>query len=246
MAAESGGSRAVAAVVLGVAFVIGAWIVGTAMDRQAVQIGAVAGALGELDDAIRAGGGAPGRPRAEGPGMPDPGERYTVDVGSAPIRGEQGRQDHDRRVQRLPVSVLQSRESDAAATPPDLPRQGAPRVQAHAAGHARRRTGRARRRRSRPSPGQVLGDARQDVRQPARTEAREVPRIRRELGLDLAQFEKDVASPDVEKRIDTDSKEASKLGVSGTPAFFINGKFLSGAQPIEAFKKMIDEELAKG
>jgi protein-disulfide isomerase len=34
--------------------------------------------------------------------------------------------------------------------------------------------------------------------------------------------------------------------VSGTPAFFINGKYFSGAQPFESFKKMIDEELAKG
>jgi protein-disulfide isomerase len=31
--------------------------------------------------------------------------------------------------------------------------------------------------------------------------------------------------------------------VSGTPAFFINGRFLSGAQPFEAFKRVIDEEL---
>jgi protein-disulfide isomerase len=33
-------------------------------------------------------------------------------------------------------------------------------------------------------------------------------------------------------------------GVSGTPAFFINGRVLSGAQPFEAFKRVIDEELA--
>jgi protein-disulfide isomerase len=31
--------------------------------------------------------------------------------------------------------------------------------------------------------------------------------------------------------------------VSGTPAFFINGRFLSGAQPFEAFQRVIDEEL---
>jgi protein-disulfide isomerase len=34
-----------------------------------------------------------------------------------------------------------------------------------------------------------------------------------------------------------------KAGVSGTPAFFINGRLLSGAQPLEAFKAVIDEEL---
>ena len=32
-------------------------------------------------------------------------------------------------------------------------------------------------------------------------------------------------------------------GVSGTPAFFINGRMLTGAQPFDAFKRIIDEEL---
>ena len=36
-----------------------------------------------------------------------------------------------------------------------------------------------------------------------------------------------------------------KLGARGTPAFFINGRFLSGAQPFPSFKTLIDEELAK-
>jgi len=35
-------------------------------------------------------------------------------------------------------------------------------------------------------------------------------------------------------------------GVTGTPAFYINGRMISGAQPFEAFKKIIDEELARG
>ena len=35
-----------------------------------------------------------------------------------------------------------------------------------------------------------------------------------------------------------------EAGVNGTPAFFINGRMLSGAQPFEAFKRIIDEELA--
>jgi protein-disulfide isomerase len=35
------------------------------------------------------------------------------------------------------------------------------------------------------------------------------------------------------------------VGASGTPTFFINGHKLVGAQPVDQFKKMIDEELAK-
>ena len=66
-----------------------------------------------------------------------------------------------------------------------------------------------------------------------------------ELGLDIEQFNKDLKSPQVKKRIDTDMAEASKLGVTGTPAFYVNGRFLSGAQPFASFKRLIDEELAK-
>ena len=42
-----------------------------------------------------------------------------------------------------------------------------------------------------------------------------------------------------------DVAQASKLGVTGTPAFYVNGRFLSGAQPFTSFKRLIDEELAK-
>jgi protein-disulfide isomerase len=41
-----------------------------------------------------------------------------------------------------------------------------------------------------------------------------------------------------------DSEEATRLGLSGTPAFFINGRLLTGAQPFESFAAVIDEELA--
>ncbi len=40
-----------------------------------------------------------------------------------------------------------------------------------------------------------------------------------------------------------DLNEGIDLGVSGTPAFFINGRFLSGAQPFEAFAAYIEAEL---
>jgi protein-disulfide isomerase len=36
-----------------------------------------------------------------------------------------------------------------------------------------------------------------------------------------------------------------QLGATGTPAQFINGRYLPGAQPYDGFKKLIDEELAK-
>jgi protein-disulfide isomerase len=38
-------------------------------------------------------------------------------------------------------------------------------------------------------------------------------------------------------------QQASDLGLTGTPAFFVNGRPLHGAQPLEAFAQVIDEEL---
>ena len=43
--------------------------------------------------------------------------------------------------------------------------------------------------------------------------------------------------------VDADLVDGKGAGVRGTPAFFINGRFVSGALPFEAFKEIIDEEL---
>ena len=45
--------------------------------------------------------------------------------------------------------------------------------------------------------------------------------------------------------IDAHIKTARGLGATGTPSFFINGRSLRGAQPFEAFKAVIDEEITK-
>jgi len=64
-----------------------------------------------------------------------------------------------------------------------------------------------------------------------------------EIGLNMDQFKKDQASADVKGRIAKDSAEAGSLGVTGTPGFFVNGKFLSGAKPFASFKEVIDQQL---
>ena len=64
-----------------------------------------------------------------------------------------------------------------------------------------------------------------------------------QIDLDVEQFKVDMASPEVKKRVDADVAEASQLGVTGTPGFFINGKFVSGAKPFADFKQRIDAEL---
>ena len=67
----------------------------------------------------------------------------------------------------------------------------------------------------------------------------------REIGLDVEQFEKDFFDIANKQPVDADTAEAKSLGVTGTPAFFVNGRFLNGAKPFEDFAKLINEELEK-
>jgi protein-disulfide isomerase len=66
-----------------------------------------------------------------------------------------------------------------------------------------------------------------------------------ELGLDVAKFKADLADPKTAKKVDDNQKQGTTLGARGTPAFFVNGRYLSGAQPVEAFSALIDEEMKK-
>lgn len=65
------------------------------------------------------------------------------------------------------------------------------------------------------------------------------------LGLDAAKFNACFDSHKYKARVDADTQAGNEAGVNGTPAFFINGRLLSGAQPFDEFKKVIDEELAR-
>jgi len=67
----------------------------------------------------------------------------------------------------------------------------------------------------------------------------------KQIGLDLSRWRKDKESPEIASAIEGDSKYANQVGADGTPAFFINGRFISGAQPFEAFKPVIDEQIEK-
>lgn len=66
----------------------------------------------------------------------------------------------------------------------------------------------------------------------------------REAGLNMKAYEKLRNSREIGLEIENDIKDAGKFGVRGTPAFFINGRFVSGARSFAVFKKVIDEELA--
>jgi protein-disulfide isomerase len=64
-----------------------------------------------------------------------------------------------------------------------------------------------------------------------------------ELGLDATTFNTCVDTHATKQIVETDAEAGADAGVDGTPAFFINGRMISGAQPFDVFKKIIDEEL---
>jgi protein-disulfide isomerase len=66
----------------------------------------------------------------------------------------------------------------------------------------------------------------------------------KDLGLDSAKFDECLAKKPFKDAIDKDIADGNKVGVNGTPAFFVNGRMLSGAQPFEKFKEIIDDEIA--
>lgn len=65
----------------------------------------------------------------------------------------------------------------------------------------------------------------------------------RQVGLDGGKFDACLDGGTHRAAVEQDLAEAETYGVTGTPTFFVNGRFLSGAQPFEAFKELIDEEL---
>ncbi len=65
------------------------------------------------------------------------------------------------------------------------------------------------------------------------------------IGLEPAAFNSCLTSGKNSELVQLDLKEGMELGVESTPAFFINGRFIKGALPLDSFKELIDEELAK-
>jgi protein-disulfide isomerase len=64
-------------------------------------------------------------------------------------------------------------------------------------------------------------------------------------GADSREVEDGLANKKWSPKVDRDEGLAKRLGVNGTPASFVNGVSLSGAQPYEKWKDVIDVELAK-
>jgi protein-disulfide isomerase len=73
----------------------------------------------------------------------------------------------------------------------------------------------------------------------------ELKKAATDVGLVVEAFGACLASGKFKGAVQKDLLEGAQLGLTGTPAFFINGREISGAQPLEAFTAIIEEELGQ-
>jgi len=73
----------------------------------------------------------------------------------------------------------------------------------------------------------------------------DLAKLATEVGLDREAFARCLAEERYLKNVQDDQAFGQRLGVEGTPTFFINGREVVGAQPFENFKLIIEEELKK-
>jgi len=237
-----GGAAVVAALIVGAAIVAGALLIQSSVREAASEVATLREALPSPspDDAP-----SPSR-RAARPGRPDPSRRYAIDTEGSPSRGAEEAKlaivefsdfqcPFCGRVRPTLDRIEEEYGDKVRIVFKHLPLRMHPKAPAaHAAAEAAHRQGkfwemhdRIFENQSQMSPEKYVEYA-------------------EEMGLDVEQFKRDVAAADVKETIQEDMAEAARLGVTGTPAFFINGRFLSGAQPFPAFEALIEEELGTG
>jgi len=80
---------------------------------------------------------------------------------------------------------------------------------------------------------------------PGKLQVADLKEAAKALDLDPASFDRCLDSGKYADRVERDVEVGSRSGVSGTPAFFVNGRPIIGAQPFEAFQQVIDDELRR-
>ncbi len=248
MAQVSGGQVLSAAGMVGAAVIAGCLILSQSinrvtqqLDRTAGQIEAVSAAVGSANDVLANLNTAPAAAARRGP---DPNHRYTVNTKGSPAIGPETAavtviefSDFQcpfcARVGPTLKQIEKEYGDDVRIVFKHLPLSiHAKAPAAHAAAEAAARQGQFW-----EMHDKIFASQRE-------MSPEKYLEYATELGLDVAQFERDVASEEVKSRVDADVKEAARLGATGTPAFYINGLFVSGAKPFAAFKEIIDKELA--
>ncbi len=236
---SSAGGLVAAALILGAAILGSAYLLATSIDRGSAQ-------LASLNESVKAAAAAPkAAARPSGPKRPDPEKVYDIEVGDAPIRGSKSAKVPivEWADFQCPVCVRVNPTLEQIAKEygdkvrfafKHLPLSMHAKARAaHTASEAAHRQGKFWEMHDRI------------FAKPRDLSPETYLRYAKEMGLDIDQYNSDLSSSSVRKVIDDDLAMAGKLGVTGTPSFFINGRFLSGAQPYGSFARVIDEELAK-
>ncbi|MEM7413012.1 MAG: DsbA family protein [Myxococcota bacterium] len=237
---NNAGATVIGALIIGAAIVAAALLIQGSVQNAADEVASLKETFGQI--------AAPTRPeprRADRPGRPDPSRRYAVNTKGSPAKGDAKAlkviefSDFQcpfcNRVMPTLRQVEQTYGDKVQIVFKHLPLSIHPKAPAaHAAAEAAHKQGKFW-----EMHDKIFSDQR------GMSEAKYLA-YAAEIGLDVDQFKKDLQDPGVRARVEADTAEAARLGVSGTPAFFINGRFLSGAQPFAAFKALIDEELGKG
>jgi len=236
-----GGGLVAAALILGASILGGAYMLTMSIDRGSAQLAGLNESLKTVAKAPAP--AAPARPSA--PGRPDPQKVYDIEVGDSPIRGSKDAKitivewvdfqcPFCVRVNPTLEQIAKEYGDKVRVAFKHLPLSMHNKARAaHQASEAAHRQGKFWEMHDRifASPKDLSPET--------------YLRYAREIGLDIDKYNSDLSSSSVRKTVDADLAMARKLGVSGTPSFFVNGRFLSGAQPYGSFARLIDEELAK-
>jgi protein-disulfide isomerase len=191
---------------------------------------------------------APGAPAPAGPVVPNVGnEVYRVELGEAPVRGATPPKvtlveysdfecPYCGRMTNTVDKLLKDYPNDLAVSFKHFPLP--PQMHPHAlpaalAAEAAREQGKFW-----PMHDKLF--ANQRALQPA-----DLEKYAQEIGLDMPRFKTALEQQKGKEVIEAQQKEGGRFGVRGTPASFINGRFMSGAQQYGAFKAVIDEEIKK-
>lgn len=239
---NSGNALIVAATILGLSILGGAYILVGSVDRATEGIAALGGTLANAAPAAAAQAAPAPAPRRG----PDPAKAYAVNTKGSPAKGGAA----NAAVTLVEFSDFQCPFcSRVTGTLDQIEKAYGDKVRivfkhlplrmhsrapmAHAASEAANRQGKFW------EMHDLIFENQRDLSEAAYV------RYAGEIGLDVDQFKKDMVSASVKARVDADAAEAAKLGVTGTPGFFVNGYFLSGAKPFSEFKRVIDEQIAK-
>ena len=238
---NSGNALIIAATILGLSVLGGAYILVGSVDRASQEVAALGAALGKAAPAAKAAAPTPAPRRG-----PDPAKAYTVNTQGSPSKG--GGQ--NAAVTLVEFSDFQCPFCSRVTGTLDLIentygdkvrivfkhlplRMHSRAPLAHAASEAANRQGRFW-----EMHDLIFANQRE------LTEAKYIEYAGK-IGLDVDRFKKDMVSASVKARVEADKAEAERLGVTGTPGFFVNGYFLSGAKPFSEFKRVIDAQLAE-